>query len=279
MRPSGRRCSARWPNGALGSRRRAPCTADWMRDRAQRDEHAHVRQRAPAALRGTGGRCGSPRASACSGAAGIDRVDDDRAVQRKPVVRPRLVVARRPARISAASRTAARPAIIAGERPAGAVRALLARREADDRQPGLGVAEARAPARSTNRDGGAHSSRKRDEARAQRAIARRFGLGQRRDRPIGPSPFGPSLSSPPDRRTALKAHGERGSCIAFGSNRRSPHGGTADRAIAAGALGLLGARFASRRSPRRRSGPRRPPIRQCGRDRRDRPTAAGLLRS
>src|SRR3546814_16489189 len=63
-----------------------------------------------------------------------NRVDDDRAVQRHPVVGPGLVAPLgQPEFIERRIEQIAR--IIAGERPPGAIRALLARREPDDREP------------------------------------------------------------------------------------------------------------------------------------------------
>src|SRR3546814_1455485 len=63
-----------------------------------------------------------------------NRVDDDRAVQRHPVVGPGLVAPLgQPEFIERRIEQIAR--IIAGERPPGAIRAMLARREPDDREP------------------------------------------------------------------------------------------------------------------------------------------------
>src|SRR3546814_2149022 len=69
-----------------------------------------------------------------------NRVDDDRAVQRHPVVGPGLVAPLgQPEFIERRIEQIAR--IIAGERPPGAIRALLARREPDDRAPRVWVTE------------------------------------------------------------------------------------------------------------------------------------------
>src|SRR3546814_5169877 len=69
-----------------------------------------------------------------------NRVDDDRAVQRHPVVGPGLVAPLgQPEFIERRIEQIAR--IIAGERPPGAIRALLARREPDDREPRVWVTE------------------------------------------------------------------------------------------------------------------------------------------
>jgi hypothetical protein len=56
---------------------------------------------------------------------------------------------------------------------------LLAWREADDRQPGVAVAECRDRGVPPTRMLGAAFMAKRDQARAQRAIARRLGFWDR----------------------------------------------------------------------------------------------------
>ena len=70
--------------------------------------------------------------------------------------------------------------IIAGERPPGAVGAVLARREADDRQPRLGIAERRHRRVPPVGMLGAAFVPERHQPRAQRAVARRLGLRDRR---------------------------------------------------------------------------------------------------
>ena len=69
---------------------------------------------------------------------------------------------------------------IAGERPAGAVGAMLARREADDRQPRLRIAERRHRRVPPVGMLGAAFLPERHQPRAQRAVARRLGLRDRR---------------------------------------------------------------------------------------------------
>src|SRR3546814_11117314 len=67
--------------------------------------------------------------------------------------------------------------IIAGERPPGAVRAMLSRRQPRERQPGIGIAEGvhgRIP--PVGMLGLAFASQ-RDKAREARTIARRLGSG------------------------------------------------------------------------------------------------------
>ena len=70
--------------------------------------------------------------------------------------------------------------IIAGERPPGPVRAMLARRKADDREPRVRIAERRHRRVPPVGMLGAALLAERDQPRAQGAVARRLGLRDRR---------------------------------------------------------------------------------------------------
>ena len=148
----------------------------------------------------------------------FDRVEDDRALEPQPVRRVGAILALGQPELEQ-RRVEQLAGIIAGERPAGAVGAMLAGREADDRQPGLAGRRTPAPARSTSPGCSArHSLAERDQPRAQRAIARRLGLRDRRQ--VGGAGELHSRSSlgehaVPQTQRHLYA-------IAIGSNR--PHG-------------------------------------------------------
>src|SRR3546814_5830183 len=106
-----------------------------------------------------------------------NRVDDDRAVQRHPVVGPGLVAPLgQPEFIERRIEQIAR--IIAGERPPGAIRALLARREPDDREPRVWVTEGGHRRVPPIGELGAQFLTECDEAGAKRAIVRRLGRRQ-----------------------------------------------------------------------------------------------------
>ena len=81
----------------------------------------------------------------------FDRVEDDRALEPQPVGRIGAILALGQPELEQ-GRVEQLAGIIAGERPPGAVGAMLAGREADDRQPGLADRRTPAPARSTSRD-------------------------------------------------------------------------------------------------------------------------------
>ena len=146
-----------------------------MRDPAERDEHAKLGQRIE--LRGQ------------EAAAGVDlgwrrlvlrrqvldRIDDDNALEFQPVIDPRLVCAARQTELrEGRKQQVAR--IITGERAARAVRSVHAGGQPDNAQPGVRIAKGgdrRVPPFGVP---GLAFAAQRDEARAQQAIDRGFGM-------------------------------------------------------------------------------------------------------
>ena len=108
----------------------------------------------------------------------FDAVDDDRAVERQPVVDPRIIIApAQPERGERPEQQVAR--IVAGERPPRPVCSMLARCQPRQRQPRIGIAEGmnrRVPPVGML---GPTRPAQRNEPRTARTIAWRLGSGQR----------------------------------------------------------------------------------------------------
>ena len=144
-----------------------------MRNLAQRDEGPRARQLRHAIGQegATGMDFGRHRLVLRRQAA--DRIDDDRVAQFQPVIDPRLIIAlRQPELLERRKEQFARD--IAGEGPAGAVRALPARRQADDADPRHRIAKGRhrrVPPVGMFRPA-FHAQR--DQAGAERTVAGRF---------------------------------------------------------------------------------------------------------
>jgi len=151
-----------------------------MRDMAQRDEHPCGRHRIGLRLEERPTGADFLRRRLVLGRQALHRVEDDRAVQRQPVLGLRAVRAggqpEPPERL-----VQELPRIIAGERAAGPVRAVLAGCQADDAEPRRRIAERRDRRVPPGRELGPQLLAHRDEARAERAVMRRLGLGQRGD--------------------------------------------------------------------------------------------------
>ena len=106
----------------------------------------------------------------------VHRIADPAIDQRQPVVGPRLIDAVGKA-VFEQRRVQQVAGVIAGEGPAGAVGALHARREPDDQQPPVGIAERRHRGIEPVRLARARRLAEADEPRAERAIAVGFGAG------------------------------------------------------------------------------------------------------
>ena len=105
-------------------------------DLAKRDEHARIGQDIDLAGQERAAAMDFLRRRLVLGRQAFDRIADDHVVERQPVIGSRLIGAAREAELGQ-RREQQVAGIIAGERPTGAVGAVLARRKPDDAQPAM----------------------------------------------------------------------------------------------------------------------------------------------
>src|SRR4249919_529426 len=162
-------------------RRQAKATAyAVMRDLAQRDEGGESEQafdRGPQIWPAIGflrGQRPVLRRKA------FHRVENDRMLEPKPVVTARAIVALSQTELEQGF-VEKFASSVAREGPAGTIGAAHAGREADDRQPGIWVAERRHRRVPPIRMFGSKCVAKRNQPWAEQAISRRFGVRDRRE--------------------------------------------------------------------------------------------------
>ena len=177
-----------------------------VRDLPERNQHPHRRQCGQRGLEIITAGGDLAGLGLVGGRQAFDGVQDHRAPQLQAIAGTGAVLALRQAEFEQ-GRVEQVASEVTGERPPGAVRTMLARRETDDRQPRVGVAERGNRRVPPVRVLAAAFLSKRHQPRAQRAVARRLRL--RDGRKVGGLCHEPSL-----RGTQRRSNPVALSCIA-----------------------------------------------------------------
>ena len=150
-----------------------------MGDLPQRHQNSHIRQRGQSFLEIMPARRNLARLRLVPGREAFDRVQDHRSLELQPVAGIGAIFALGQSEFEQ-SRVEQLPSVVAGEGPAGTVGAMFSWSEANNRKPRVAIAECRHRRVPPTRMLVTALLAKGHQPRAQWAVARRLGLGDRR---------------------------------------------------------------------------------------------------